>query len=195
MSIFQMIDLSIQIHLQRMIHSRMLFLHLLPPTRTTFFCRMLKGHECTICQDIHYLHDMALGTFRHRDGSRACQHVFCHTGLLQVRLIDGNIQCPTCRQTGEIVQHDIFPMPLGQRNFQDFLQQHQGHQCTICHEVHHLHNMALGTIQPNDISQTCRHVFCYTGLLRVRSMHNVLRCPSCRQIGHIVHHGIVERRA
>jgi hypothetical protein len=109
-----------------------------------------EGHECTICRETHHLHNMALGTFQCRDGSRACPHVFCHTGLLQVRPIDGVLKCPTCRQIGDIVRHYIFPTPPAQTNFQYFLQQRERHECTICHEVHHLHNMALGTFQPYD---------------------------------------------
>ncbi len=106
-----------------------------------------EGHKCSICQQgNHHLNRTALSTFWRRDGSRACQHVFCHTGHIQVRPINGVFTCPTCRETGEIVGHDIFPMPKGQKHFQDFLQRHQGHECTICDEVHHLHNMALGTI-------------------------------------------------
>ncbi len=112
-----------------------------------------------------------------------------------MRPIDGVLKCPTCRQTGDIARHDIFPMPPAQTNFQDFLQHCEGHECTICHEVHHLHNTALGTFQPYDGSQACRHVFCYTGLLQVRCIDRALRCPTCRQTGYIVRHGIVERSA
>jgi len=161
-------------------------------SKDELFLQRAEGHECSICQQgNHHLNRKALCTFRRRDGSRACQHVFCHTGLIQVRPINGVLTCPTCRETGEIVRHDIFPMPKGQKHFQDFLQQHQGHECTICDEVHHLHNMVLGTIQPNDSSQECRHVFCFTGLLQKRLMHDhrcVLECPSCRQLGYIVRH-------
>ena len=157
------------------------------------FLRRTEGHECSICQqENHHLSQTALSTFRHNDGSRACQHVFCHAGLIQIRPIDGVLRCPTCRQTGEIVRHDIFPTPNDQKDFQDFLQQHQGHECTICREVHHLHTMALGTVQPDNSSRECRHVFCFTGLLRTRQQHDqrcVLNCPICRQLGYIVHHG------
>jgi hypothetical protein len=118
-------------------------LNAIPPppalSKDEHFLQNPEGHECTLCLETHHLHNMALGTFQHRDGSRACPHVFCYTGLLQVRPIDGVHQCPTCRQTGDIVRHDIFPMPPSQTNFQDFLQQCEGHECTICHEVHHLH--------------------------------------------------------
>ena len=87
------------------------------------FLRRAEGHECSICQQgNHHLRQTALSTFRHNDGSRACQHVFCHAGLIQIRPIDGVLRCPTCRQTGEIVRHNIFPMPNDQQHFQDFLQ-------------------------------------------------------------------------
>ena len=156
------------------------------------FLQRAEGHECSICQqENHHLSQTALSTFRHNDGSRAYQHVFCHAGLIQIRTIDGYLRCPTCRQTGEIVRHDIFPTPNDQQHFQDFLQQHQGHECTICRTVHHLHTMALGTVQPNNSSQECRHVFCFKGLLLTRQRGDercVLNCPICRQVGYIVRH-------
>ena len=84
-----------------------------------------------------------------------CILSFCHAGLIQIRPIDGVLRCPTtCRETGEIVRHDIFPTPNDKKDFQDFLQRHQGHECTICREVHHIHTMALGTVQPNNSSQS-----------------------------------------
>jgi hypothetical protein len=33
------------------------------PNEDELFLQNAEGHECTICQDIHHLHDMALGTF------------------------------------------------------------------------------------------------------------------------------------
>ncbi len=87
------------------------------------FLRRAEGHECSICQqENHHLSQTALSTFRHNDVSRACQHVFCHAVLIQIRPMDGVLRCPTCRQTGEIVRHDIFLMPNDQQHFQDFLQ-------------------------------------------------------------------------
>jgi hypothetical protein len=133
-----------------------------------------------------------LSTFRRNEGSRACQHVFCHAGLKQIRPVDGVLKCPTCRETGEIVRHDIFPTPNDQQDFQDFLQRQWGHNCTICREVHHLHTMALGTVQSDNRSQECRHVFCFTGLLQTRrgdAQRCVIDCPICTQTGYIVHHG------
>ena len=48
------------------------------------FLRRVEGHECSICQEEnHHLSQTALSTFRHNDGSRACQHVFCHS-VMQV---------------------------------------------------------------------------------------------------------------
>ena len=157
------------------------------------FLRRAEGHECSICQqENHHLSQTALSTFRRNDGSRACQHVFCHTGLIQIRAVDGVLRCPTCRQTGEIVRHDIFPTPNDQKDFQDFLQRQQGHYCTICREVHHLHTMALGTVQSDNRSQECQHVFCFTGLLQTRQRNDqrcVIDCPICTQTGYILHHG------
>ena len=97
----------------------------------------------------HHLSQTALSTFRRNDGSKVCQHVFCHAGLKQIRPIDGVLTCPACRQSGEIVRHDIFPTLNDQQRFQDFLQRDEGHNCTICGQVHHLHTMALGTVQSN----------------------------------------------
>jgi len=156
------------------------------------FLRRPQGHECSICQqDSHHLSHTALSTFRRNDGSRACQHVFCHANLIQIRPVDGVLICPSCRQTGEIVRHDIFPTPNDQQHFQDFLRRDRGHYCTICREVHHLHTMALGTVQSDNSSQECRHVFCFTGLLQTRRRNDqrcVIDCPSCSQSGYIVHH-------
>ncbi len=40
------------------------------------FLRRAEGHECSICQqENHHLSQIALSTFRHNDGSRACQHI------------------------------------------------------------------------------------------------------------------------
>ncbi len=163
------------------------------PNKDELNLRQPEGHECSLCLDTHHLHDIALSTFQCRDGSRVCPHVFC-VDIHKVALIGGAKTCPSCRKTGIIVRHDIFPTPASHRYFQDFLQQDQGHECTICEEVHHLHDMALVTIQHDDISQQrCRHVFCYRNLLQQRIEGNVFRCPSCGQIGHVVHHGIVRR--
>jgi hypothetical protein len=156
------------------------------------FLRRAEGHECSICQqENHHLSQTALSTFRRNDGSIACQHVFCHAGLKQIRPIDGVLICPTCRQTGEIVRHDIFP--THQQHFQDFLQRDRGHHCRICRDVHHLHTMALGTVLRSDnSSQACQHVFCFTGLLQTRQRNDqrcVIDCPICSQPGYIVHHG------
>ncbi len=87
------------------------------------FLRRAEGHERSICQqENHHLSQTALSTFRRNDGSIACQHVFCHAGLIQIRPIESVLKCPTCRETGEIVRHDIFPTPNDQKDFQDFLQ-------------------------------------------------------------------------
>jgi len=87
------------------------------------FLQRAEGRECSICQqENHHLSQTELSTFRHNDGSKACQHVFCHAGLIQIRPIDGVLRCPTCRQTGEIVRHDIFPTRNDQEHFQDFQQ-------------------------------------------------------------------------
>jgi hypothetical protein len=157
------------------------------------FLRRPEGHECSICQqENHHLNQTALSTFRRNDGSKVCQHVFCHAGLKQIRPINGVLTCPSCRQTGEIVRHDIFPTLNNQQHFQDFLQRDRGHYCTICREVHHLHTTALGTVESEINSQACRHVFCFTGLLQTRQRGDqrcVIDCPSCRQTGYIVHHG------
>ncbi len=83
------------------------------------FLQRPEGHECSICQqDNHHLSQTALSTFRRNDGSRACQHVFCHANLIQINPVDGVLICPSCRQTGEIVSHDIFPTPNDQQHFQ-----------------------------------------------------------------------------
>ena len=157
------------------------------------FLRRPQGHECSICQqENHHLSQTALSTFWLNDGSKAGQHVFCHAGLIQIRPVEGVLKCPTCRERGEIVHHDIFPTPNDQQDFQDFLQQQRGHHCTICREVHHLHTMALGTVQSDNSSQECRHVFCFTGLLQTRRRNDqrcVIECPICTQTGYIVHHG------
>ena len=85
------------------------------------FLRRPQGHECSICQqENHHLSHTALSTFRRNNGSRACQHVFCHANLIQIRPVDGVLICPSCRQTGEIVRHDIFPTPNDQQHLQDF---------------------------------------------------------------------------
>jgi len=156
------------------------------------FLRRPEGHECSICQqENHHLNQTALSTFRRNDGSKVCQHVFCHAGLKQIRPIDGVLTCPSCRQSGEIVRHDIFPTLNDQQRFQDFLQRDEGHNCTICRQVHHLHTMALGTVQSNNSSQSCQHVFCFTGLLQTRQRGDqrcVIDCPTCGITGYIVRH-------
>jgi hypothetical protein len=156
------------------------------------FLRRPEGHECSICQqENHHLSQTALSTFRRNDGSKVCQHVFCHAGLKQIRPIDGVLTCPSCRQSGEIVRHDIFPTLNDQQRFQDFLQRDEGHNCTICRQVHHLHTMALGTVQSNNSSQSCQHVFCFTGLLQTRQRGDqrcVIDCPTCGITGYIVRH-------
>jgi hypothetical protein len=42
-------------------------------------------------------------------------------------------------------ESNAIPPPPALSKAKRFLQNSEGHECTICHEVHHLHNMALGT--------------------------------------------------
>ncbi len=73
---------------------------------------------------------------------------------------------------------------------QDFLQQIQGHYCSICNEQHFLTSTNLATFET---AANCTHVYCYLSISRMKMLHlNNLTYPNCQCIAtNIIHHTII----
>jgi hypothetical protein len=71
---------------------------------------------------------------------------------------------------------------------QAFLQQVDGHYCSICCEQHYLTTTDLATFETE---AQCGHVYCYVSLLlrETASINGDLTCPECMCIAlNIIHH-------
>jgi hypothetical protein len=120
-----------------------------------------EGHFCTICDEKHFLQERDLATL-----DNACGHVFCYDGLSERKGKNPKtLQCPTCNCAAtNIYCHKYTPSTStsNRRISQEFLQQIQGHYCSICHEQHYLTSADPATFETE---AQCTHIYCYNCLL------------------------------
>ena len=70
---------------------------------------------------------------------------------------------------------------------QEFLQQVEGHYCSICEEHHYLTSTDLATFETK---AKCEHVYCYIHLSsrKAASANGNLTCPQCNCIASNINH-------
>jgi hypothetical protein len=119
-----------------------------------------------------------------------------------VDLMDDNSDEDSLFSSSEKNDDDIPLHPDAHINFEQFVEQEEGHECAICYTNYSICDKALGTIQLQiqnyESSRLCRHVFCYKCLqqwqrhtysgVECTLSETVIKCPLCQRQGTIEHH-------